>query len=107
MNKHIKDELSTLTDIILRTVPVERIFLFGSYAYGNPGPDSDLDIYVVMPESAEIREIDAMMMINRAIRNSKSMPVDVIVGRASTFDRRKSAPTIERLIAQEGVALYG
>jgi predicted nucleotidyltransferase len=27
----------------------ERIILFGSYAYGTPGPDSDVDILVVLP----------------------------------------------------------
>ncbi|MFZ5449761.1 MAG: nucleotidyltransferase domain-containing protein [Thermodesulfobacteriota bacterium] len=27
----------------------ERIILFGSYAYGNPTPDSDVDILVVLP----------------------------------------------------------
>jgi predicted nucleotidyltransferase len=27
----------------------ERIILFGSYAYGRPHPDSDVDLLVVMP----------------------------------------------------------
>ena len=26
----------------------ERIVLFGSYAYGTPGPDSDVDLLVIM-----------------------------------------------------------
>jgi predicted nucleotidyltransferase len=29
----------------------EKIILFGSYAYGNPTPDSDLDLLVVMPSA--------------------------------------------------------
>jgi Nucleotidyltransferase domain len=33
----------------------ERIYLFGSYAYGTPTPDSDVDIMVVM-EAADIDE---------------------------------------------------
>jgi predicted nucleotidyltransferase len=32
MEKRIQDELNILKDIILDTVPVEQIFLFGSYA---------------------------------------------------------------------------
>ena len=43
--RRVQDELNTLKDIILNTVPVEQIYLFGSYAYGNPHRDSDLDIY--------------------------------------------------------------
>ncbi|MDR0610151.1 MAG: nucleotidyltransferase domain-containing protein, partial [Planctomycetaceae bacterium] len=41
----IKDELDILTRIIVETVPVEQIYLFGSYAYGTPHKDSDLDLY--------------------------------------------------------------
>ncbi|GAB6273193.1 MAG: hypothetical protein STSR0004_00560 [Peptococcaceae bacterium] len=50
MEKQIRDELKILKDIIVDTVPVEQIFLFGSYANGTPHANSDLDIYVVMPE---------------------------------------------------------
>lgn len=107
MEKRIRDELNILTDIIVNTVPVEQIFLFGSYANGMPHADSDLDIYVVMAENANIREIDAMRLIHKAIRDKKTMPVDVVVSKKDKFNRRKSTPTIERQIAQEGMVLYG
>jgi len=32
-------------EFIIQTVPVEQIWLFGSYAYGTPHKDSDLDSY--------------------------------------------------------------
>jgi predicted nucleotidyltransferase len=42
--------------------PAERVILFGSYAYGTPTDDSDVDLLVVMPftgkaaaKAAEIR----------------------------------------------------
>jgi len=107
LEKRIQDELNILKDIIIKTVSVEQIFLFGSYANGVPHDDSDLDIYVVMPEDANIREIDAMRLIHRAIRDKKTMPVDVIVSKKNKFDERKSTPSIERQIAREGVVLYG
>lgn len=106
MEKRIQDELNIIKDIIIRTVPVKRIYLFGSYAQGKANADSDLDIYVVIPESADIREIDAMRMIHRAIRDKKSMPVDVVVGKEKKFNRRRTAPTIERTIVQEGAVIY-
>ncbi len=54
-----------------------------------------------------MREIDAMRAIRRAIRDKKTVSVDVIVGKADWFDQRRYAPTIERLVATEGVLLYG
>jgi len=42
MEKQVEDELTMLKDIILNTVPVEQIFLFGSYTSGTPHADSDL-----------------------------------------------------------------
>ncbi|GBF34677.1 nucleotidyltransferase domain protein [Desulfocucumis palustris] len=107
MEKRIRDELNILKDIIVDTIPVEQIFLFGSYANGTPHADSDLDIYIVIPENANIREIDAMKLIHRVIRDKKTMPVDVIVSKRNKFNQRKSTPTLERQIAQEGMLLYG
>ena len=91
----------------MNTVPVEQIFLFGSYANGTPNADSDLDLFVVMPDNTDIREIDAMILIHKAIRDKKTMPVDVIVSKKDKFNQRKSTPTIERQITQEGMVLYG
>jgi predicted nucleotidyltransferase len=107
MNETVKAELDLLRDIIVQTLPVERIILFGSYAYGVPHKDSDLDLYVVLQEGVEMREIDAMIAIGQAMCRKKTMPVDIIVGKPATFAKRKNLPTIERKIDREGVVLYG
>jgi len=72
------------------------IFLFGSYAWGVPCTESDLDTYVVLPENADMREIDAVKLIRKAIHDKKTMPVDVIVSKENESNRWKIAPTIER-----------
>ena len=47
--KTIDDEvLDEVVDRILNTVQPEKIILFGSYAYGKPGNESDLDVLVIM-----------------------------------------------------------
>lgn len=107
MEKKIQDELQMLIDIIIGIVPVEQIFLFGSYANGTPHVDSDLDIFVVIEDIEDIREIDAMKLINKAIRDKKTMPVDVVVSKLDKFNQRKYTPSIERQIEQEGLVLYG
>lgn len=107
MEKRIQDELNKIKEIIIDTVPVKQMYLFGSYANGTPHAESDLDIYVVMSEEADIREIDAMRLIYKAIRNHKTIPVDVVVSKENQFNRRKTAPTLERQIVKEGLMLYG
>ncbi len=81
------------------------MFLFYTYANETPHTDSDLNIYVVMSENSDIREIDAIRLIHRAIRDSKTMSVDVVVSKQKKFNKRKAAPTIERQIVQEGIVL--
>ena len=40
--------IQELCDRIIRDFQPERIILFGSYASGNPTPDSDVDLLVVL-----------------------------------------------------------
>ena len=58
--------LEKLTGIISRTVTVEQVYLFGSYAYGTPNEDSDLDLYVVIPDGT-IPPAEAVKRIRRAL----------------------------------------
>jgi predicted nucleotidyltransferase len=52
----------------------ERIILFGSYAYGKPHKDSDVDILVVMPAYDEINQ--AVRILEKT---NSSFPLDLIV----------------------------
>jgi len=105
MEVQIQKELDLIKESVLQIVPAEAIYLFGSYAYGTPYEESDLDIYVVVPDDitglielqAEVREL---------LWKKKSLPLDLLMGNASVFNRRKSGPTLERLIAQKGRMLY-
>jgi predicted nucleotidyltransferase len=102
----IKKELDMLTQIIVDTVPVEQIYLFGSYAYGTPDKDSDLDLYVVLKDDAPMRELDAMDAIYLAVYKQKTMPLDLLILKQNRFLHRKEEPTLERKIVREGIKLY-
>ena len=43
----------------------DRIILFGSYAYGKPTPDSDVDLLVVMP--CKGRPLDAALEVRLTV----------------------------------------
>lgn len=53
-----------------------RIILFGSYAYGTPTPDSDVDLFVEIagPSSSD----DHYLAVARAVR-PRPFPIDLIV----------------------------
>ena len=107
MNTIVESELNTLKEIIINTVPVEQIILFGSYANGIPHKDSDLDLYVVLNDNAQMRLIDAVTKIRLAIDRKKTMPVDIIANTLSRYRERAEGPTMERTISREGIKIYG
>ena len=107
MDAAVQAELSKLKDLIINTVPVEQIFLFGSYAYGNPGKDSDLDLYVILKDEVQLRDIEAAIKIRLAISEHQTMPLDLLVIKKSRYLERKAAPTLERKVAREGIMIYG
>ena len=61
---------------ILTVVEPRRIILFGSAARGTVGPDSDLDLLIVMPDGIHRRKTS--VEIYRAMRGI-GVPKDVIV----------------------------
>lgn len=103
----IKKDIETMKDIILKNVPTKQIWLFGSYAYGTPNKDSDIDLYVVMNDNSDMRELDAMVAIDAARYKKINKPLDVLVSKSKIFEKRKEIPTIERKIFREGIKIYG
>jgi uncharacterized protein len=61
---------------LVRTLQPEKIILFGSYAYGQPTPDSDVDLLVIMETDKQGSERSwqvAQLLIPRPF------PVDILV----------------------------
>jgi len=106
MDTVIQAELEKLKELIINAVAVEQIYLFGSYAYGNPHKDSDLDLFVVLKDEVQLRDIEAAIKIRLAIGDHQSLPLDLLVIKRSRYLERKTAPTLERKIAREGILIY-
>ena len=62
----------------------DRIILFGSYAYGTPSPDSDVDLLVVMPTR---NQVEQAVRIDEAIEQ-RGFPLDLIVRTPKTLANR-------------------
>ena len=107
MDQQIQRELDIIKECVLEMVPAEAIYLFGSYAYGSPSEDSDLDIYVVVPDYIQQNPLDISADILTGLYKKISMPIDILVAKSSVFNSRKEAPTLQKSIARQGVLLYG
>jgi len=82
----------------------DRIILFGSFATGTPGPDSDADILVVMEHGGTRRE--KAMEIRESI-SAINMPKDVFVNSPGELEKYRDIPgTISSIACRTGVTLY-
>jgi predicted nucleotidyltransferase len=98
--------LSEITTRLVKAVRPERIYLFGSYAYGTPDSTSDLDILLVVPEGVG-RRVDVARMARRLMRDLR-YGFDVVVRYPAEFDERSVWPTtIEGVVKRNGRLLYG
>jgi len=89
---------------IARRFRPEKVILFGSHATGRAGPDSDVDLLVVMPLTASKAAHE--LEIRAALRRYRT-PKDVIVTTPEAFEWRQAVPgTIERSAARSGRVLY-
>ncbi|HUS90700.1 MAG TPA: nucleotidyltransferase domain-containing protein [Phycisphaerae bacterium] len=84
-----------------------RVYLFGSYAWGEPSEDSDIDVMVVVDEMPE----SPTRMARRAYRRLRGLshfPTDILFRRTASFDRQAEDPaTLEHEIARRGELLHG
>jgi predicted nucleotidyltransferase len=82
----------------------EQVILFGSHARGEAGPDSDVDLLIVMDFEGAVR--DKWLEIRQALRDIP-VAVDAIVTRPRDFAWRKDiVGTIEWPAVKEGKILY-
>ena len=106
MNLEIKNELDLITAAIKDNTTPESIYLFGSHVNGTPNSESDIDIYVVVPDSeTDIIELGAKICFDLA--QKKTLPIDLLIGKKSIFENRKNRLTFEKVIATQGVKIYG
>jgi predicted nucleotidyltransferase len=98
-----------LPEIVRRLVDEfdpEEIILFGSRAWGRPGPDSDYDLLVIVSHSDERRTRRATRAYSRL--RGITVPTDVIVRTREEFDRFSGVPaSLEAEILERGKVLYG
>lgn len=88
------------------TYDPHRIYLFGSVARGDAGPDSDYDLMVVVPDNAptELRDCAAGYDALKGLGIAK----DILVWTRSEFEKRLHLKaSLPSTVLREGKLLYG
>ena len=97
-----------LAEIIGRLVKAyapESIYLFGSKARGDDGPDSDYDLLVIVPDDAPAALRSAQLAYEVLWGTGTS--ADVVVSTRSRFDSRKHVvASLPASVLREGKLLY-
>ena len=83
-----------------------RIYLFGSEARGEAGPDSDLDFLVVVPDDTPDVVMRSSEVYSRL--SGFGMPKDVVPWRQSDFEGRAAyvRASLPATVVREGRLLY-
>jgi uncharacterized protein len=100
----VPDYIAAMTARIVEEFAPVRVIVFGSHARGEAGPESDVDLVVVLPAVDDTRE--AAVRIRRALAH---FPVskDVIVTTPEEIARRGDlVGTILRPALREGRVVY-
>jgi uncharacterized protein len=99
---------TVLDEIVRRLVAEfapEQIILFGSYAWGTPNDDSDIDLCVIVSESDE-RPIKRMQRARRALTDVR-VSKDILVKTRPEIEKYHSVyASLECQILDEGKILY-
>ena len=96
--------IRTLVRHIVARFDPEMIILFGSYAYGNPGPESDVDFLVVMetPEG----ELETSIAIKKSLP-PHAFGIDVLTYSRPVIEKRQAqGDWFLREVVAKGKTLY-
>ena len=100
----MQEEIQKMVDRIVERFHPDKVILFGSHARGEAGPDSDIDLLIVMAVDGSRRE--KAIQIGVALHDIR-VAKDIIVTTPENFEWRKEIPgTIERPADREGMVLY-
>jgi len=99
--------IQTMVRRLVKQFAPEQVILFGSRARGDAGPDSDVDLLVVMPLKNPRREKRKLEIAMRMALVDLQTPNDIVVVTPDEFDWQQHIPgLIARAASQEGQVLY-
>jgi predicted nucleotidyltransferase len=106
--KYSQETIQHIKSLILNSVEagiIKRIYLFGSYAYGEPDENSDIDLCVVIENSFDEHKV--YMKAAKALCANDIVPCDLLVYTEKELFNFKNPKGVENTIITKGKILYG
>jgi predicted nucleotidyltransferase len=101
------EAIQQVCDQIVREFHPQKVILFGSYAYGTPTEDSDVDLLVVMSKIEGNPIYKAMEIIRKIREVSRGFAIDLLVRTPEVVRQRiEWNDFFLREIMEEGKVLY-
>ncbi|MHA1271289.1 MAG: nucleotidyltransferase domain-containing protein [Candidatus Helarchaeota archaeon] len=106
MEIQLEDILSKVVDTLKRNYKPLKIILFGSYAYGNPKENSDIDILII--KNTVKRRVDRIVLVKKLIYNpNRKIPISPIVYTPDELNERlRIGDDFIQEIIEKGIILY-
>jgi len=105
-NLRIKETIASIIEKIRDNYQPEKIILFGSYAYGKPNPQSDIDLFIIKKTNKNRSE--RFCEVRKMVREIRGISIQPIVFTPKEVANRlklKDDFIIE--ILNKGEKLYG
>ncbi|RME80970.1 MAG: nucleotidyltransferase domain-containing protein [Caldilineae bacterium] len=99
----VAETLPAAIETIVRALNPQKIILFGSYACGEPTPDSDVDLLIVWDTDLPKRERVVAVSL---LLYPRPFPVDIIVKTPRELEEELPHNFFLREIVSKGVVLY-
>ena len=102
------DKIPLIRSLILDSVKpgvIKKIYLFGSYAYGKPAKNSDIDLCIVI--NNRFNRSAQYMKIALNLYDNGVIPVDLLVYKENQFYNIINPKGVKTTIMNEGKLLYG
>jgi predicted nucleotidyltransferase len=94
-----RKQIETYCRVLAREFRPKKIILFGSYAYGRPTLDSDVDLVVVMP----FRGSDTKKVVEMQMRVGAPFPMDMLLWKP---ERVRRTDYFTREVLSRGKVMY-
>lgn len=97
-------KISEIKEKIVKEINPERIILFGSYAWGTPTGDSDVDLFIIQRTNKSKRA--RQVFLRRKLFGS-GVPMDILIYTPEELEKRLSMRDVFiRKIIRDGKLIY-
>ncbi|WP_035567744.1 nucleotidyltransferase domain-containing protein [Hymenobacter sp. IS2118] len=101
-----EEQIQAVVQRIVEGYAPDRIILFGSYAYGVPTEDSDLDLLIIKRD-AEEKRVARAIAVRTLLWGTDAPAMDILIRTPAEMERAAGVfQSVETIAEQQGRLLY-